>query len=176
MRVLDLLRSQVSALVVREKLRQDQRTIKRGPEFVRHIGQEFGFVLVCLLNFFGSFFQKLLRGLKSVILFIQNIPLLLECLRLLFKLLIGLLEFRLLVFEISLGILQRERLYLKFLVRGLQFLLLGLKLFVEHLRFLKKVLNPGSVLPRTNGKCDSGRRTLQQFDDSRIGHSQEPKF
>ena len=89
---LDLLGRQVAVRVVAELLAQNQNAVERRAQLVRHVGQEFGFVLRSERQFLGFFFQSAAGLLDFLVLAFDFDVLLGELLRFLRELLVGLLQ------------------------------------------------------------------------------------
>ena len=102
----------------------------------------------------------------------------LELLRLLLELRIGLLEFGLLKFEARSRLLQRSTLLFELLVRYPELFSLRLKLFGLTLRFFKKVLKLRTIVGGTNGNANSLRHLFEKgervfiegVDESELQH------
>ena len=92
----DLLRRQVAVGVVAELLAEDENAVERRAQLVRHVGQEFGFVLRSEREFLGFFFQRAARLLDFLVLALDFDVLFGELLRFLRQLFVGLLQFFLL--------------------------------------------------------------------------------
>ena len=103
---LDLLRSQIAFRIIAELLSQDENAVQRRAQFVRHVGQEFGFILGSERQFLGFFFQGAAGLLNFLVLPFDFDVLFSELLCLLRKLLVGLLQFFLLRLQFSRQLLR----------------------------------------------------------------------
>ena len=95
-RELDLPRRQIAFRVVAELLTEDQDAVKRGPQLVRHVGEEVGFVLGRLSQLGGFVFQGPARLFDLLVLPFDFDVAFFELLRLLLELVVGLLQLALL--------------------------------------------------------------------------------
>ena len=100
-RELDLLGRQVAVGVVAELLAQHENAVERRAQLVRHVGQEFGFVLRGERQFLGLFFQRAAGLLDFLVLAFHFDVLFGELLRLLRQLFVGLLQFFLLRLQLG---------------------------------------------------------------------------
>ena len=97
----DLFSSQIAVRVLRELLAQDQDTVQRCAQLVRHVGQELGLVLGRESQLSSLLFQSP-AGLFDLLVFALHLDVLLsELLRFLRQLLVGLLQLYLLRLEFS---------------------------------------------------------------------------
>ena len=106
----DLLGSEVAVRVVGELLTEDEDAVERGAQLVRHVGQEFRFVLGGEREFLGLFFDSA-AGLVDFLVFAFHFDVLFgELLGFLGELLVGLLQFGLLSLQFGgqlLGLLEQ---------------------------------------------------------------------
>ena len=92
-REFDLLGGQIAVGIVGELLAKDQDAVQRRPQFMRHIGQEFGLVLRGQRQF-GRLFLERAPGLLDLLVLALDLDVALgELLGLLLELLVGLLQF-----------------------------------------------------------------------------------
>ncbi len=108
---LDLLERQIAVGIFGELLAQDQDAVERGPQFVRHVGEEFGFVFRGQREFGRLFFERAPRLFDFLVLALHLDVTLGKLLRLLLELLVGLLQLFLLRLQLSgelLGLLQQS--------------------------------------------------------------------
>ena len=95
-RELDLLGRQVAVGVVAELLAEHENAVERRAQLVRHVGEEFGFVLRGERQFLGFFFDRAACLLDFLVLAFHFDVLFGELLRFLRELFVGLLQFGLL--------------------------------------------------------------------------------
>ncbi len=133
LRVLDLLRHEISVRVLRQHPGQDQQAVERRPQLVRHVGQELGLVLGGQRQLLGLFLDERLRLLDLPVLALDLRLLLGQEARSLLQLLVGALQFNLLTLEQLLRLLQRHGLLLQALVGLRELLLTSLQLLGEGL-------------------------------------------
>ena len=96
---LDLFRRQIAVRVVTELLTQDQDAVQRRAQFMRHIGEELGFILRGQRQLSGLLFERAAGLLDFLVLRLDFDVALGELLRLLLELLVGLLQFALLALQ-----------------------------------------------------------------------------
>ena len=107
----------------------------------------------------------------------ERVLLVLEKLRLLLELRVGLLEFRLLRLQLRLRLPQRPALLLELLVADAQFLLLRLQLFGLPLRLLQQLLEPLPILRGAHRHARSIRiRASSSSRLRRIDGAEESEF
>ena len=124
---------------MRQELGQDEDGVERCAQLVRHVGQEFGFVLAGDLEFPGLELELLLGSQKLLVLFANGALLIFEFLSPLAELVVDGAQFGLLILHPAFGFLQGAGLLGQFLVGDLQLFLLGLQFglgFLEHLGLL----------------------------------------
>ena len=126
----------------RQNLGQDEQAVERGPELVRHVGQELGLVLGDEGELLGLLLQRHLGLLDFLVLLLHFRLLAGEQLGLLLQLQVGLLQLVLLVPEQVLGLLQRAGLLLQPLVGLGERLLLRLESLGQRLGLLEQLLRP----------------------------------
>ena len=156
-----LLRGQIACPIIGQQSRHDQQGIERGAQFVAHIGQKFGFVAACLLQFARLFLQRCLRAGQVVALLDQLLGLLLQ-----FD--IGLFQFHLLRFQPRLRIEQHPALLFQFLVRAAQLFALRLQFFRLLLRFLQQFLQALTIARGADGLANRFSCPLQQDQRLRV--------
>ena len=105
-RELDLLRSQVAVGVVAELLAEHQNAVERRAQLVRHVGEEFGFVLRSERQFLGLLFEGAAGLLDFLVLALDFDVLLGQLLRFLRELLVGLLQLFLLRLKLGCQLLR----------------------------------------------------------------------
>ena len=91
-RELHLLGGQIAVRIVAELLAQHQNAVQRRAQLVRHVGQEFGFVLRSERQFLGLFFQRAAGLLDFLVLAFHFDVLFGQLLRFLRQLFVGLLQ------------------------------------------------------------------------------------
>src|SRR5437899_3779548 len=116
----DLFGREVLALVVGQFVGKNEQAVERRAQLVRHVGDEFGFVLGGDRKLFCFFFERLA----------------------------GLFDFAVLAFYFDVLVGQEFRLFAQLLVGLLQFLLLALQLFGQRLRLFQQVLRSSIGLDR----------------------------
>ena len=124
LRKLNLPVGQVAARVLAQLIGQNEQTVERGSQLVRHVCQEFALVFQREGELPGLLLQRALRVLHFAVLLLDLFVLRLEQPRFLFQLLVGLLQLFLLRLEQLFGSLQRLGLLLQALVGFGQLLLL----------------------------------------------------
>ncbi|NYH16697.1 hypothetical protein GGD41_003925 [Paraburkholderia bryophila] len=161
-RIAHLLVAQIAGAVLLQQLGENQRTVQRRAQFVRHVGEKLGLVTARLFEAF--------RVGREVVLCAQQIRLLpFETLRVFFELHVGLFEFGLLRFEPHLRFHQRAAALFEALVRDAQLFLLHLQLFVQLLRFGQRVLQPFAI---QRGFDEVAQRVADQLHELLIAHGQ----
>ena len=100
-REFDLLRREVALGIVAELLAEDENAVERRAQLVRHVREEFGFVLGGERELLGLFFESAARLLDFLVLALDFGVLLGELLRFLRQLLVGLLQLFLLRLQLG---------------------------------------------------------------------------
>ena len=131
---LDLFAGQVAFRVVGELLAEDQDRIERRAQLVRHVGEEFGFVLRRQRELGGLFFQRAA----------------------------GLLDFLILALDFDVALGELLGLLLELLVGLLQLSLLRLQFAGELLRLLEQALGLHRRLDRVEHDADRGGELLEE--------------
>ena len=148
--------------VLAQDLGENQQAVERGPELVRHVGQELGLVL----GDEGELLRLLLQrhlGLLHLLVLLLHLGLLAgQQVGLFLQLQVGLLQLVLLVPEQVLRFLQRAGLLLQPLVGLGQRLLLGLEALGERLRLLEQLLGPHVGFDGVEHDADALRQLLQE--------------
>ncbi len=145
---INLLGRQVAVRIFRQQLGQDQQTVERRAQLVRHVGQELGLVLGRQSQLLGLFFQRLPGPVDLAILALDLGVLRRQQFGLFFQLLVGLLQLLALLLEQLFRSLQRASLLLQPLVGLGQLALLTLQLFCQRLRLLEQLFLPHPGLDR----------------------------
>src|SRR5262249_3423020 len=131
---LDLLRCQVAFGILRQLLSQDQNTVERGTQLVRHVGEEFGLVLGRQRQFARLLFQRA--------------P--------------GLFDFLILAFHFNIALGKLLRFLFELLVGLLQLFLLGLQFARELLRLLEQTLGLHGGFDRVEDDADRISQLLEK--------------
>ena len=125
---LHLLLAEVSVGIVRQQLGEHEQAVQRGPELVRHVGEELGFIFRGERQLLGLVLERDLGALDFLVLDLHLLLLARQQLRLVLELLVRLAQLLLLILEQLLGLLQRGCLLLQPIVGLLELALLGLQL------------------------------------------------
>ena len=152
---LDLLRGQVVLGVLREQVGQDEQAVQRGPQLVRHVGEELRLVLRRQRELLGLLLELLLGQLDLPVLALDLGVLPREEPGLLLELLVGLLQLLLLLLQELLGGLERVRLLLEPGVGLLELLLLVRQLLGQRLGALQELLGAHVGLDRVQDDADA---------------------
>ena len=131
---LDLFGREVAFRILRELIGENEQAVERRAQFVRHVGQELGFVLRSERQLLGFFFQRLA----------------------------GLFDFAVLAFDFDVLLGQQLGFFLQLLVGLLQFFLPALQFFGQRLRLLEQIFRSRVRFDRVQHDADGSVELIEE--------------